>query len=364
MKLFAHRRLIAGLVLIAVLASSVPGYRYVRYLLDHVYTDDAYVDASVVMVAPRVPGTVYRVYVDDNYVVKQGDLLLELDPRDYAAAVAQAQAALDNARQTVDEQFAAVAAAEAALRLFESQLRQAKLDYERAKKLRQAEVVSQDYYDHALTALKVAQANAALGKRELERARAALGLSLSDHERYARPIVKQAEAALTAARLNLSYTKIYAPLDGVVTHKTVQVGDRLEAGEPVMTLVPFKNLYVTANFKETQLTDVRVGQKAEITADVYPNYVYHGHVDSIAQGTGQAFALLPPENATGNWVKVVQRVPVKILIDDPVPPDKQLRVGLSVEVSIDITDKRGPLLTSTLQQRHHIPPPGAVIIDK
>jgi membrane fusion protein (multidrug efflux system) len=362
MKLFSLRRLLLGSLLFALAVLALPGYRLLTYYMVHVSTDDAYVDATVMMIAPRIQGTVYRVYIDDNYVVKAGDLLVELDPRDYAAAVAQAKAALDSARQTVDQEFAAVASAESALRLFRSQLHQADLDYARAKALREAQVVSQDYYDHALTALKVAQANVALGKQELERARAALGLSLDDHERYARPVVRQAEAALTAARLNLSYTKIYAPLDGVVTHKTVQVGNRVQAGEPMMTLVPWRNLYVTANFKETQLTDVRVGQEAEIEADIYPGYIYHGHVDSIALGTGQAFALLPPENATGNWVKVVQRVPVKILLDGPIPSDKQLRIGLSVEASIDISNTRGQLLTSTLQQQGHIPPPGAAIL--
>jgi membrane fusion protein (multidrug efflux system) len=363
MKLFSFRRLLLAALLIAIAGSALPGYRFLHYYMEHVWTDDAYVDASVMMIAARIQGTVYRVYVDDNYLVNAGELLVELDPRDTEAALAAAQAALENARQTVDQQFAAVASAESALRLFESQLHQAQLDYARAKALHQANVVSHDYYDHILTALKVAQANQALGKQELERARAALGLSLNDHERYARPIVRQAEAAVTAAKLNLSYTKIYAPLDGVVTHKTVQVGNRVQPGEPMMTLVPTHNLYITANFKETQLTDVRVGQEAEVEADIYPGYVYHGHVDSIALGTGQAFALLPPENATGNWVKVVQRVPVKILLDGPIPHDRQLRVGLSVEASIDISDTHGPLLTSTLQQRHHVPPPGKAIIN-
>jgi membrane fusion protein (multidrug efflux system) len=123
-------------------------------------------------------------------------------------------------------------------------------------------------------------------------------------------------------------------------------------GEPLMAIVPLRKLYVTANFKETQLTDVRVGQKAEIVADIYPGYTYQGHVDSISMGTGAAFSLLPPENATGNWVKVVQRVPVKIVIDGQVPEDKPLRLGLSVEVAIDLGDRSGPLLTSIVQERY------------
>ena len=137
-----------------------------------------------------------------------------------------------------------------------------------------------------------------------------------------------------------------------MTHKTAHVGNRVQVGEPLLAIVPLGKLYLTANFKETQLTDVRVGQKAEIVADIYPGYTYRGHVDSISMGTGAAFSLLPPENATGNWVKVVQRVPVKIVIDGPVPEDKPLRLGLSVEVAIDLSNRSGPLLSSMVQQHY------------
>ena len=186
----------------------------------------------------------------------------------------------------------------------------------------------------------------------MTQAQAALGTQTDDQSRYDRPIVKQAEAALEAAKLDLSYTKLTAPFAGVVTHKTAHVGNRVQVGEPLLAVVPLGKLYVTANFKETQLTDVRVGQKAEIVADIYPGYTYKGHVDSISMGTGAAFSLLPPENATGNWVKVVQRVPVKIVIDGPRPEDKPLRLGLSVEVAIDLSDRSGPLLSSMVQQHY------------
>ena len=194
-------------------------------------------------------------------------------------------------------------------------------------------------------------ADEALAEHQLAQAEAALGSQNDDHSRYDRPVVKQAEAALEAAKLDLGYTKLTAPFAGVVTHKTAHVGNRVQVGEPLLAIVPLSKLYVTANFKETQLTDVRVGQKAEIVADIYPGYTYQGHVDSISMGTGAAFSLLPPENATGNWVKVVQRVPVKIVIDGPVPEDKPLRLGLSVEVAIDLADRSGPLLSSIVQQR-------------
>src|SRR6202035_5856403 len=209
-------------------------------------------------------------------------------------------------------------------------------------------VVSSQFYDQATTALRVGLATEALAKHQMMQAEAALGPN-EDHSRYDRPVVQQAQAALEAAKLDLSYTVVKAPFEGIVTRKSVHIGHRVEAGQPLMALVPIRGLYVTANYKETQLTDVRVGQPAEVEADIYPGYIYHAHVDSISAGTGSAFALLPPENATGNWVKVVQRIPVKIVLDQPEPPDKPLRMGLSVEVTIDISDTRGPLLTSTLQ---------------
>jgi membrane fusion protein (multidrug efflux system) len=176
-----------------------------------------------------------------------------------------------------------------------------------------------------------------------------------DHTHYDRPIVQQAQAMLEGAKLDLSYTVLRAPLSGIITRKSVHVGNRIQPGEPLMALVPTDRLYITANYKETQLTDVRVGQPADVVADLYPGFVYKAHVDSISVGTGAAFALLPPENATGNWVKVVQRVPVKIVLNQQPPPDKPLRIGLSVEVTIDINNTRGPLLTSTLQTlyQHH-----------
>src|SRR5208337_3036362 len=212
-------------------------------------------------------------------------------------------------------------------------------------------VVSIQQYDQANTGLRVAIADEALAEHQLTQAEAALGSPGDDHSRYARPVVRQAEAALQAAKLDLDYTKLTSPFQGIVTHKTAHVGNRVQVGEPLLAIVPLGKLYLTANFKETQLTDVRVGQKAEIVADIYPGYTYQGHVDSISMGTGAAFSLLPPENATGNWVKVVQRVPVKMVIEGPVPEDKPLRLGLSVEVAIDLGDRSGPLLSSIVQQR-------------
>jgi membrane fusion protein (multidrug efflux system) len=377
------RRGLLAIVILVILFSISPAIRYYNQFSTHVSTDDAYVDGTVALVSTRVAGTVSAVYVEDNWTVKRGDLLVTLDPRDFQVRVDQAAAQLARAKQTVDEMFAQVKAAEAGQSLAESQAKQARLDYDRAEQLRKAGVVSTEFYDQAVTAYRMGEANVALAQHQVSQAQAALGDTVDDHtapasfaengadngevasadgsqaaksteealdnSRYDRPIVQQAEAALEQARLDLTYTKITAPFDGVITHKNVHVGHRVQPGEPLMADVPTQHLYVIANFKETQLTYVRVGQKANFDADIYPGYTYHGHVDSISMGTGAAFSLLPPENATGNWVKVVQRIPVKIVLDEDMPADKPLRLGLSVDTSIDISDTNGPLLSSIVQ---------------
>lgn len=346
------RKALLVLVAIVLISAIVPGWRYYKYLESHVSTDDAYVDGTVSLVSSRIPGSVIGVYGEENWRVKGGDLLLTLDSRDYQVRVDQAQAQLGRARQSVDQLFAQLDAAQSGLKLASSQLIQAQLDYARARQLSTEGVVSRQFYDQATTALRVATADRALAQHQVQQARAALGGTADDHARYDRPIVQQAQAALAAARLDMSYTEIRAPIGGIITRKSVHPGNRVQPGEPLLAIVPVDRLYVTANFKETQLTNVHVGQPAEIVADIYPGHVYHAHVDSISVGTGAAFALLPPENATGNWVKVVQRVPVKVVLNQPAPPDRPLRMGLSVDVTIDVTDKRGPLLSSTLQHQY------------
>ncbi len=346
------RRVLVAIVVIILLIAIVPGWHYYQYLMSHVSTDDAYVDGTVALVSSRIPGTVVNLYVEDNWRVTGGQQLLTLDPRDYQVRIDEAQAQLERAEQSVDQLFAQLDTSLAGLKLADSQLHQAQIDYDRAQKLNGEGVVSHEYYDQATTGLRVAIADRALAEHQVEQARAALGGDTEDRSRYERPIVQQARAALNMAKLDLSYTDIRAPLSGIITRKSVHVGNRIQPGEPLMAIVPIDRLYITANYKETQLTDVRVGQPVRIEADIYPGHVYQGHVDSISVGTGAAFALLPPENATGNWVKVVQRVPVKIVLNQPTPPDKPLRIGLSVDVAIDVTDTRGPLLSSTIQSQY------------
>ncbi len=350
------RKILLVVIVIALLLAIVPAYHYYQYFSTHVSTDDAYVDGSIALISSRIPGTVGRLYVMENWRVNAGDPLLELDPRDYMVRYDQAQAQLERARQSVDQNLAQLEAAEAGERLAGSQLNQAKIDFDRAETLRKEGVVSREFYDQANTAMAVATADVALADHQVQQARAALGgkdAMATDHTTdYNRPIVEQAQAALEGAKLDLSYTVLHAPLTGIITRKSVHVGNRIQPGEPLMALVPTDRLYITANYKETQLTNVRVGQPADVEADIYPGFIYKAHVDSISVGTGAAFALLPPENATGNWVKVVQRVPVKVVLNQPPPPDKPLRMGLSVEVTIDIANTNGELLSSTLQSQY------------
>ncbi len=350
-RIFRRRYIVAVLVLVGLAFAAKPAIRYYHFMIAHVTTDDAYVDGTVDLISSRVSGNVSQVYVQDNWIVKAGDLLISLDPTDSEVRVERARANLNRARSMVDQEYAQLTEAQAGQSLAEAQLQQAQTDYNRAKTLRKVGVVSQEFYDQSETAFRSSAANLSLAKQEVARSRAALsGGDTVDRDRYDQAIVKQAEAELKTAELDLAYTNLKAPVSGVITRKSVHIGHRVEAGEPLMTIVPLDSLYVTANFKETQLTDVRVGQKAEVTADIYPDYVFKGHVDSISLGTGAAFSLLPPENATGNWVKVVQRVPVKIVFDQALPPDRQLRLGLSVEAAIDVSNTRGPLISSLMQR--------------
>lgn len=337
-----------GILLLA--AALMVGWPYVRFLRTHESTDDAYVDGSTATVTPRIDGTVIDVGVSNNWTVEEGQVLVRLDPRDLEVQLDGARARLASARQAVDGLRAEYASAKSALVLGEEKLHQAQLDFDRVHKLHSTGVVSQEAYDSTSTSLRVARANRDLAEHRLQQALAALGGSPNAADPYDVPLVHEAEAAVEAAQLDLAYTVLRAPRSGSVINSHVEIGDRVQPGQPLMNVVPPPSeLYVTANFKETQLGDVRVGQEAEIRADIYPDRVFRAHVDSISMGTGAAFALLPPENATGNWVKVVQRVPVKLVLDEPPPTEKPLRVGLSVEAIIDVTDTSGPLLAALSQ---------------
>jgi len=338
----------APVVILAVLAAVGLGVRWWHFFRTHVETDDAYVRADVALVTPRIAGSVSLLPVDENWQVRRGDLVARLDPAEYRVRLRRADAALAHAVEGVEQARAAVRAGESEVRVAETDLAQARLDYDRAVQLAERGAVPTEKLDHARTALRAAEARLVTAQRGADRARAELGVPLDAPATAAAP-VREAQATRDEAALLLSYTKLRAPVSGIVSKRVAEVGQRVQPGQALMAIVPLADAYVEANFKETQISGVRVGQPATLAVDLYPGYEYRGHVDGIAPGTGAAFALLPPENATGNWVKVVQRVPIRIRLDAPPPPERPLRVGASVVVTIDTRDRRGALLTPRTQ---------------
>ena len=337
----------------------------VWYLLigrNHVSTDNAYVNAEMAQVTPLVSAAVTRVAVNDTQAVKQGDVLVELDPADARIAVAQAEADLVAARRRFDQTVATSQAlsaqvtgrgadilqARARLASAQADFDKAQVDLQRRQKLASSGAVSGDELTAATNAFAaaraaLAQAQAAIAAGESARGAARGELAANDalvHGSTERtdPAVLAAQAKLDAARLALARTVIRAPVSGIVTKRQVQVGQQVTQGVPMMAIVPVDRVYVDANFKERQLARVRIGMPATVVADLYGGSVeYHGHVAGLAGGTGASMAMIPAQNATGNWIKVVQRLPVRIALDPKELADHPLRVGLSTEVEIDLS---------------------------
>jgi membrane fusion protein (multidrug efflux system) len=298
-----------------------------------VTTDNAYVVADVANVMAQTAGTVKEVHASETQMVHRGEVLVLLDDADARIALAQAQAEYARVQRRVRQYFEDDKAGAAQVAYQEALLKQASTDLERRRNLARSGAVSaqdlsnaQAAYDTAVAAL-----NAARSRYESQLAMTAK----SDPDTH--PEVLGARAALDAARLALERTVIRAPIDGTVVQRRVALGQRLQSGAPLMTLVPLLELYVLANYKEVQLQDVRPGQRATLTADLYGrNVVYHGRVAGLGGGTGSAFAVIPAQNATGSWIKVVQRLPVRIELDRAELLAHPLRVGLSMHSSIDL----------------------------
>ncbi len=311
----------------------------------HVSTDNAQLDGHITPVAPKVGGFVLRVLVEENQPVREGDTLVVLDPRDARARLLQAEADLALARSMagsnrragqMQAQLAATrasaAGAEAAVASADASVRKAQADVERARRLAATQVVSAQQLDAAEAAYAtVAQAEAARRQAGAagEQVTAAMAALQGADARLA-----AAEAAVETARLNLGYTTVLAPSNGIVARRKVEAGELVQPGQSLMTVVPTSGLWVTANLKETQIEDVTPGDAATFTVDAYPGTTFHGTVESVSPATGARFALLPPDNATGNFTKVVQRVPVRIAVAPGESPDKPLRPGLSADVTI------------------------------
>ncbi|MBC5825209.1 MAG: HlyD family secretion protein [Candidatus Eremiobacteraeota bacterium] len=416
------RRIIVPIVVIVLLIAAVFGIRYFTFAAHHVSTDDAQISGDITNISPKVKGQIQQVYVHENQSVRKGDMLVKIDDRDYAAAVAQAQAGVAQARSGqqaaveavplqnsltgaqvaqaeagISQASGGVAAAEArvanvraaaeaarekiALAQAQQSAAQAALtkaghDLARSKTLVAQGAISREQFDAAQAGYSTALANAdaaalgvavaragtqqaqqditqaqaaadqaraqiSAGNAQLAQAQTGSGQSAikTAQAQTSGAQVQAAEAALAAAQLQLSYTAIRAPVDGIVSKKSVNPGDTIAIGQPLLALANQRSLWITANLKETQLGKVRIGQPVQFKVDAYPHQTFSGKVDSISPATGVTFALIPPDNASGNFTKVVQRVPVRIAIDTRSDPQHMLRQGLSVSVSIDTSSR-------------------------
>ena len=304
-----------------------------------VSTDDAYVQAARTSISSNIAGQVVQILVRDNERVHRGQLLFKLDDQPYRIAVEAAEAKLASSRLTVLAGKATYRQHLASVRSAQDTVSYREKEYQRQQKLLVTGIASQAQYDGAQHALDNAQQQAASTQQQAASVLAMLdGNADSDVSRH--PSVLQAQAELDRARLNLSYTQITAPDDGIVTKvEQLQVGDYINAASPVFALISTRDVWVEANFKEDQLAYMRAGQAATVRIDTYPGQTFKAHVASMAPGTGSQFSLLPPENATGNWVKVVQRLPVRLELDDTVP-DLPLHSGLSANAEVDTGHRR------------------------
>ncbi|HME44900.1 MAG TPA: HlyD family secretion protein [Syntrophorhabdales bacterium] len=349
-----HRKklfIVVGLIIVGGIVSVL---LYWNYKATHISTDDAFVEGRIHSIASKVAGTVKKVNVQDNQYIKAGETLLELDSIDFDVRVNEASTSLDAERLKLNEQEskavkaqkqmvemeAQLKATKADLAAEEANLQQAKMDLSRYEGLYKQDAVSKERYERVTTGFKVNEAQLEAARARVKRAEAAMATQAALVKQTESAVstqkakIKNKEAMLAQADLNRTYTKINAPADGYVTKKSVEVGNQVSIGMPLLAVVPLDDIWIVANYKETQLKKVKRGQKVLIEADMYGGRRFKGIVDSIMAGTGTIFSLFPPENATGNYVKVVQRIPVKITLDKESNRDHVLRVGMSVVPTI------------------------------
>src|SRR3990167_2109559 len=324
------RKIINSIAIVAVMIGFfVAGYSYWQHQVYYPSTDDAYIQAHVVNIAPQISGKILKVFVHNQRSVKENALLFEIDLKPFQIAVQKAEANLNNVIQQVKAEQNAVETVKAELAERQAQFTDARKNYHRIITLARKGFYSKAGADDALRAMIVAKEVVIATQNELSEARAKLG-NLGDQNAQ----IEAAKAVLAQANLNLQYTKVYAPADGNLAKMTLQPGQTVNAYAVLFSLIQDHHWWVMANMKETDLTRIRPGQKASIHVDIYANHVFQGVVKSISPGSGASFALLPAENASGNWVKVTQRFPVRVMIinpDDRFP----LRIGASCSVVID-----------------------------
>ncbi|MBS0193443.1 MAG: efflux RND transporter periplasmic adaptor subunit [Proteobacteria bacterium] len=299
----------------------------------HEYTDDAYVNGNIVQITPMVPGTVTRIGADDGQRVQAGQLLVQLDSADTQAAQAQAEAVLARTVRQVRGIYRGIDGSQAILATRKADLDRARADFDRRKGLVSSGAVSAEELAHARAQLEAAQAAFDAANQKL----ASDSVLVDSAGVAAQPDVQAASAVLRQAYINNARTRIVAPVGGYVARRAVQLGQRVQPGTPLMAVVPLEQVWVDANFKETQLRHMRIGQPVTLTSDLYGDDAeYNGHVVSLGIGTGSAFSLLPAQNASGNWIKIVQRLPVRIALDPGQVRKHPLRIGLSMAVDVSL----------------------------
>jgi len=350
-----------GVTLAVLLAGAAYGVYYWLYLSHYESTDNAYVQANVVQVTPQVSGTVIAINADDTDFVKAGQSLVRLDPADAQVALEQAEAQLAQTVREVRTTYvnngslkAQIAAREADIARAQSDVLRAQDDVARRAPLVRTGAVGQEEFNHVTSQLAAAKSGLAAAQSAAEAAREQLASNQSLTENIPveqHPNVLRAAARVREAYLALHRVELVAPVDGYVARRSVQLGQRVQAGAPLLSVVALSGVWVDANFKEGQLRNLRIGQPVELEADVYGKKVtYHGTIEGLGAGTGAAFALLPAQNATGNWIKVVQRVPVRIALDAKEVAEHPLRVGLSMDATVDVSRTDGRVLADVAQR--------------
>ncbi|PTU33003.1 HlyD family secretion protein [Stenotrophobium rhamnosiphilum] len=335
--------ILAVLVIVGILAWTAHWFIYGRHFES---TDDAYVSSDIVQITSEIPGTVIALHVDDTQSVQKGQALVELDSADAESAMASAEADLARAVRQVRGLFAQNGQFNAQIAERQAALKRAQNDYNRRVSLAADGAVSGEELAHAQDAITEISASLAAAREQLNATHAQTeGTTIANH-----PQVLRAASAVRDAELALHRTKLIAPIAGVVAKRSVQLGQRIAAGTPLFAVVAQEDAWVDANFKEVQLEKMRIGQPVELHADLYgTDVVYHGKIAGFAAGSGAAFALLPAQNASGNWIKIVQRIPVRIALDPKELHDHPLRVGLSMSVKVDVADTSGLLVATQVR---------------
>ena len=340
----AERRRKGFLVLGAVVlaAAVIWGLYWLLWARNYESTDDAYVAGNIVAVTSRENATVTALHADNTQAVKRGQLLIEMDPSIAQVNMKAAEANLARAVRGVRGAFASADSYGAQLAQANVALARAREDYQRRSRALGG-AVSGEELSHARNAVAAAESMVSAARSGLAQAQSGIaGVDIDNN-----PDVLAAIAQLRAAAIALGHMRIVAPVDGIVAQRTVQVGQRVSAGAPLLAVVPLSNVWIDANFKEGQLARMRIGQPVRITADIYGRgVVYRGQIVGLGAGSGSAFALLPPQNASGNWIKIVQRVPVRIALDAADLKKHPLRIGLSTTARVDVRDQSGPLVSS------------------